>query len=159
MEKVSIARRRRSVPPHGDPQRAYAERTHHLQLEQPARVLEGSAGPAPAGLAPGESVALSHFIAALRQGGLASRRLGFALELELDPEDPSRLKVEVIPRPVRVGRFISVKQASRLLRVSPEAVRRALARGQLQGIKIGRRWRLCLERPRWLGPGQPPQEE
>jgi excisionase family DNA binding protein len=85
--------------------------------------------------------------------------MGFALELEIDPQDPSRLKVELIPRPVSTGRFVTVRQASRLLRVSPEAVRRALTAGQLRGIKIGRQWRVCLERPRWLMPGQPTEEE
>lgn len=155
MEKVSIARRRQRIrllcaqgplecrdPEDGEPQDQKEEGT-------------GAASAFPGR----ETLALSRFLAALGQGPGGTRRMGFALELEIDPQDPSRLKVELIPRPVSTGRFVTVRQASRLLRVSPEAVRRALTAGQLRGIKIGRQWRVCLERPRWLMPGQPTEEE
>lgn len=155
MEKVSIVRRRHRVRFPG------AEAALELSYsgEEGLQPSEAQEPNEPASAFPGrEALALSRFLAVLGQGPGGTRRMGFALELELDPHDPSRLKVEVIPRPVGTGRFVTVRQASRLLRVSPEAIRRALASGQLRGVKIGRQWRICLERPRWLVPGSPEEE-
>ena len=102
------------------------------------------------------SIELAQFIAALGQAS-GGRRIGLALELEVDPEHPSRIKVDVITtKPVTTGRFVTVKQAARLLRVSEEEIEGALAKGELQGLKIGNQWRVCLERPLWLGSAQPP---
>jgi excisionase family DNA binding protein len=102
------------------------------------------------------SIELAQFLAALGQAS-GGRRIGLALELEVDPERPSRIKVDVITtKPVTTGRFVTVKQAARLLRVSEEEVEGALAKGELQGLKIGNQWRVCLERPLWLGSAQPP---
>jgi excisionase family DNA binding protein len=153
VEKVSIARRRQYI------------RLLDAQNCPAVLSLEVVPPPPPAQDAPAlqeQSAAgtLPQLLSALgaHAGAGGSRVMGFALELELDPNEPNRLRVEVIPRPVRAGRFVTVKQAARLLHLGTGAVRRALACGELQGMKIGRQWRVCLERPRRLEPASGQEE-
>jgi excisionase family DNA binding protein len=147
VEKISIARRRQEI-------RLLAARPG--QVSQSASSA-ASAGPQAAGRAVSggdaclpQGVPLPELVAALTKGAQASRRLSFALELYADPADPSRVKIELFPRPLVAGTFTSIRQAARILRLSPQTVRRALCRGELPGFKVGRQWRVFLDPPRWL---------
>lgn len=179
MEKVSIARRRQQIravgaasfaepayhqiePPQADPPQASPHVLDHQAAAVEVRPAEAVEPPLPEAQADAacpvstivfsgeESVALAHFIAALGQAPPGKRRIGFSVEMAVDPDDPGRLKMVFIPKPVATGRFISVKQASRVFGLSQDAIRRALTRGELRGIKIGRQWRVCLDSPRAL---------
>ncbi|MFH0809630.1 MAG: helix-turn-helix domain-containing protein [Pseudomonadota bacterium] len=147
MEKVSIARRRQSMRLMGGETRSpHASPLSTPPVKSAPPVLEG-----------GFQQAVNDFMTALKQCLDGDPHgLGVTLEVGLAPDDPGRLRIQVITEPVRHGRFLSVHQASRLLRVGPRAVRRALSRGQLQGIRIGREWRVCFDAPCRPTVGAPP---
>ncbi len=69
---------------------------------------------------------------------------------------PPRAKITLMEEPA----YVDVDGAARILRVSPQTVRRETRAGRIKAVKLGREWRYLVEDLRDLTRlQQPPRED
>ena len=134
MEKISIARRR-------------YERQNHPPLDG-----SGVNGALPK-MAPHTPKSNFFFVERLRSFILPNVNLSpaeekqFSVEIISGLEKPVKLVVTIRPGNPSASdkRFLTVEEAARILQISKHTIYRQLQQRNLNGIKVGRQWRILLK--------------